>query len=140
VTRRVALDTGPLVALLDRRDRYHRWATEQWADVELPILTCESVLSEACFLLQHLPRGPAAVLELVARGAVKVAYDVETDVEALSRLMTRYEDVPMSLADACLVRIIERNPATTVLTIDRDFRIYRAQGRRVIPAIMPSDL
>jgi predicted nucleic acid-binding protein len=140
VTRTVALDTGPLVALLDRRDRYHRWATEQWADVVLPILTCESVLSEACFLLQHLPRGPAAVLGLVTRGAVKVAYDVGTDVEALSRLMTRYEDVPMSLADACLVRIIERNPATTVLTVDRDFRIYRAQGRRVIPAIMPSDL
>jgi predicted nucleic acid-binding protein len=140
VIRTVALDTGPLVALLDRRDRYHWWATEHWADVELPVLTCESVLSEACFLLQHLPRGPAAVLELVARGAVKMSYAVETDVEALGRLMTRYADVPMSLADACLVRIVERHPATTVLTLDRDFRVYRAQGRRVIPAVMPSDL
>jgi predicted nucleic acid-binding protein len=69
-----------------------------------------------------------------------MAYGVEADVQALGRLMTRYEDVPMSLADACLVRIVERHPATTVLTLDSDFRVYRAQGRRVIPAIMPSDL
>lgn len=138
--RSVALDTGPLVALLDRRDRYHQWASGHWADVTLPVLTCESVLSEACFLLQHLPRGPAAILELLDRGAVRMAYAVETDVDALRRLMTRYADVPMSLADACLVRIVERHPATTVLTLDRDFRIYRAQGRRVIPSIMPSDL
>ena len=63
MTRIVTLDTGPLVALLNRRDRYHRWATEQWADVELPVLTCEPVLTEACFLLRELPGGPAAVLE-----------------------------------------------------------------------------
>jgi uncharacterized protein len=79
------------------------------------------------------------VLELVSRAVVKVAYAVEADVEALARLMTRYADVPMSLADACLVRMIERQPDSTVLTLDRDFRIYRSHGRRVIPALMPSD-
>jgi predicted nucleic acid-binding protein len=134
------LDTGPLVALLNRRDRYHRWTTEQWADVKLPVLTCEPVLTEACFLLRELSGGPAAVLELVGRGVVKIAYGVEAEVEALGRLMTRYADVPMSLADACLVRMIERHPGATVLTLDRDFRVYRAHGRRVIPAVMPSDL
>ena len=138
--RAVALDSGPLVALLDRRDRYHRWATEHWADVDLPFLTCESVLSEACFLLRHVPRAAAPVLELVNRGAVKIAHSVEADVEAVARLMSRYADVPMSLADACLVRIVERHPSITVLTLDRDFRVYRAQGRRVIPTVMPSDL
>ena len=134
------LDTGPLVALLNRRDRYHRWTTEEWADVEPPVLTCEAVLTEACFLLRKSPRGPAAILELVGRAVIKVAYDVEADVEALGRLMTRYADVPMSLADACLVRIIERQPDATVLTLDRDFRVYRSHGRRVIPALMPSDM
>jgi uncharacterized protein len=140
LTRTVVLDTGPLVALLNRRDRYHRWTTEQWVDVEPPVLTCEAVLTEACFLLRKSPGGPAAVLELVGRTVVKVAYDVEADVEALGRLMTRYADVPMSLADACLVRMIERQPDATVLTLDRDFRVYRSHGRRVIPALMPSDI
>ena len=140
MTRTVMLDTGPLVALLNRRDHYHRWTTEQWADVKLPVLTCEAVLTEACFLLRELSGGPAAVLELVGRGVVKIAYGVEAEVEALGRLMTRYADVPMSLADACLVRMIERHPGAAVLTLDRDFRVYRAHGRRVIPAIMPSDL
>ncbi len=134
------LDTGPLVALINRRDRYHRWTTEQWADVEPPVLTCEAVLTEACFLLRKSSGGPAAVLELVGRGVVKVAYHVEADIEALGRLMTRYSDVPMSLADACLVRMIERQPNVAVLTLDSDFRVYRSHGRRVIPIVMPSDI
>jgi uncharacterized protein len=140
LTRTVVLDTGPLVALLNRRDRYHRWTIEQWADVDLPVLTCEAVLTEACFLLRKSPGGPAAVLEMVARAVVKVAYDVEADVAALGRLMTRYADVPMALADACLVRMIEQQPDATVLTLDRDFRVYRSHARRVIPAVMPSDI
>ena len=134
------LDTGPLVALINRRDRYHLWTTEQWADVEPPVLTCEAVLTEACFLLRKSSGGPAAVLELVGRGVVKVAYHVEADIEALGRLMTRYSDVPMSLADACLVRMIERQPNVAVLTLDSDFRVYRSHGRRVIPIVMPSDI
>jgi predicted nucleic acid-binding protein len=140
LTRAVLLDTGPLVALLNRRDRYHRWATEQWADLEPPVLTCEPVLTEACFLLRELSGGPATILELVARGAVKAGYRVEADVEALGKLMTRYAEVPMSLADACLVRMAEQHPGATVFTLDRDFRVYRAHGRRVIPVVMPSDL
>jgi predicted nucleic acid-binding protein len=136
----VALDTGPLVALVNGRDRYHRWAAEQWADIEPPFLTCEPVLTEACFLVRQLPEGPRRVLELLARGILNVAYSVEADAEALGRLMSRYADVPMSLADACLVRMVERHPAATVLTLDRDFRVYRAHGRRVIPVLMPSDL
>jgi predicted nucleic acid-binding protein len=80
------------------------------------------------------------VIELVAREVVKVSYDVASDASALGRLMTRYADVPMSLADACLVRMIERATDASVLTVDRDFRIYRAHGRRVIPVVMPSDI
>ena len=138
--RAVVLDTGPLVAFVNRRDRYHAWTTQQWADVVPPFLTCEPVLTEACFLLRHLPRGPSAVLELVSRGLLNIAHRVEADVEALRRLMIRYADIPMSLADACLVRMVEQHSAATVLTLDRDFRVYRAHGRSVVPTLMPSDI
>ena len=96
MTRTVLLDTGPLVALLNRRDRYHQWATEQWGDLEPPVLTCEPVLTEACFLLRGSARGSTAALELVARGAVKIAYRVDEEVTVLGRLMSRYAEVPIS--------------------------------------------
>jgi uncharacterized protein len=125
---------------LNRRDRYHRWAIEQWAELESPLLTCEPVLTEACFLLRNLSEGPEAVLELVARGAAKIGYGVEGEAERLGKLMSRYAEVPMSLADACLVRMVEQQSDAAVFTLDRDFRIFRVHGRRVIPVIMPSDL
>ncbi len=104
------------------------------------MLTCEPVLTEACFLLRNLSGGPAAVLELLARGVVKIGYSVEAEVEALGRLMTRYAEVPMALADACLVRMVEQRPGAVVFTLDTDFRVYRVHGRRVVPVAMPSDL
>jgi hypothetical protein len=52
-------------------------------------------------------------------------------------LMTKYATVPMSLADACLVRMTELNSGSTVLTLDRDFRVYRRTGRHVVPVIAP---
>jgi uncharacterized protein len=98
------------------------------------------VLTEACFLLRDLSGGPAAVLQLVARGTAKIGYRVEREAERLGKLMSRYAEVPMSLADACLVRMVEQQSDAAVFTLDRDYRIYRVHGRRVIPVIMPSDL
>lgn len=140
MTSRILLDTGPLVALLNRHDRYHRWAVGQWEDIQSPLLTCEPVLTEACFLLRHVAGASRTVMEFVVRGALNVAYQVEPDAAALGRLLGRYADVPMSLADACLVRMAEQLSGARVFTIDRDFRVYRAHGRRVIPTIMPVDV
>ena len=134
------LDTGPLVAFLDRRDRYHRWATQQWDQIDPPLLTCESVLSEACFLLRDVPEGAPAVLDLIVRGVLRPSFAVEREAAAIRKLISRYANVPMSLADACLVRMAEEHPGSRVLTLDRDFRLFRIHGRQVIPATMPADL
>ena len=137
MNRFVLLDTGPLVALRDRRDRYHEWAKEQFAEIRPPLLTCEAVLTEACFLLADLPGGGEAVLEQVRRGLLAIALRLDEEAVAVSQLMARYASVPMSLADACLVRMAEQHANSVVLTLDSDFKLYRMHGRQVVPTTMP---
>lgn len=137
MTRGVIVDTGPLVAFLNKRDTWHEWAVAQLAAIEPPIETCEAVLSEAAFLLRADPRGSDALLELVGRNLVICSFHLDDALEHVRRLMKRYQDVPMSLADACLVRMTEERRASKVLTLDSDFRRYRRLGRQVIPLITP---
>ena len=133
--KRVLLDTGPLVAYLDRRDRNHAWACEIFASVEPPFHTCESVISEASFLLRGLERGPDAVLEMVERGLIDIGFSLADEIGPVRKLMKKYEAVPMSLADACLVRMSELDSESAVLTLDSDFHVYRRNRRNVIPLI-----
>jgi predicted nucleic acid-binding protein len=137
VRERIILDTGPLVALLNARDTYHDWAKTQFGAIEPPLLSCEAVISEACFLVRGLFGGPGAVLDLVKRGIVEVPFRLAEETESIPRLLTRYASVPMALADACLVRMAEQHPKSTVMTLDNDFHVYRKQGRQVVPTIMP---
>lgn len=137
MTRGVIIDTGPVVAFLNKRDTWHQWAVSQLAAIEPPLLTCEPVLSEAAFLLRADPRGGDALLELVERNLIVCAFHLEDALEHVRRLMKRYRDVPMSLADACLVRMTEERRTSRVLTLDSDFRHYRRLGRQVIPLISP---
>lgn len=133
----VIIDTGPLVALLNRRERLHGWAKEVLDTIEPPIFTCEPVLSEACFLLRDIHGGPDAVLNLVGRGIVRTDFHVATEIDSLRVLMKKFSNVPMSLADACLVRMTELDPRGVVLTLDSDFRVYRRNRRQIIPMISP---
>ena len=135
--QQVILDTGPLVALLDARDRHHRWAVAQWAEVEPPLLTCESVISEACFLLDQTRAGSAAVFAMLVRKVVAVSFHLDEQVEEVQALRTKYRDVPMSVADASLVRMAEQFGRSAILTLDGDFKVYRKHGRFVIPLILP---
>ena len=136
---RVLLDTGPLVALLNRRDRFHPWAKARMSELASPLFTCEPVLAEACFLLRASPDGAAAVLELLERGVLTVAFQLAPHAGTLAALMAKYADVPMSLADACLVRMSELDEKSAVLTVDGDFLLYRRRGRQVIPTMLPPD-
>lgn len=137
---RVLIDTGPVVALLNRKDHYHRWVTETLGTLEPPLLTCESVLSEACFLLREIDQGPQAVLALVARTIVVPSFPLHDEAAAVATLMKKYADVPMALADACLVRMTELHRDTALLTLDGDFRIYRRNRRETIPILAPEGL
>lgn len=133
----VVVDTGPIVALLDADDRYHAWARAQFARLRPPLLTCEAVLTESCFLIARGGGDASAVLQLVERGVVSIAQLFDAEAASIARLMHRYRNVPMSLADACLVRLIELTSQTTLFTLDSDFEIYRQKGRRLIPLLAP---
>ncbi len=134
----VILDTGPLVAYLNRRDRYHEWACDVLGGVEPPLVTCESVLSEACFLLRTRAGGPQAVLALVERGLIEIALDLQREAAPIGRLLTKYADLPASLADAALVRLAELHPDSPVLTTDGHFFLYRKNRRQKIRTIAPA--
>lgn len=99
--------------------------------------TCEAVLTEACYLLSGTPGGSQSVLKMLEIGAIKVTLQIDDELTPIKTLMTRYGNISMSLADACLVRMSELHAAGVVLTLDSDFMIYRKHGRQVIPVIMP---
>ncbi len=132
----VLVDAGFLIALLRRRDSNHRWAATEGPRHPPPWKTCEAALSEAFFVLGA--RGTPALSKLLERGAVFSAFSLRDDVEAVLALMSKYSDVPMSLADACLVRMTETLDNPLLLTTDTDFRIYRRHSRQMIPCVMPS--
>jgi predicted nucleic acid-binding protein len=131
------IDTGPLVALLNSHEAAHAWVTGRLGEIEAPVLTCEAVLAEASYLLRKIDRGGAALMGLLAREAVRLAFRLDEHHGPVSHLMARYANVPMSLADACLVRMSEIYESSVVLTLDRDFRVYRRHGRQVVPTSMP---
>jgi predicted nucleic acid-binding protein len=129
------VDTGFLVALLSARDANHAWAVDVAQRHTPPWRTCDAVLSESFHLLQ--PRGGPALAELLRRGALVPAYALGKDVDRPLALMEKYADVPMSFADACLVRMTEIDDELRIVTLDRDFRVYRRNGRQSVPVLMP---
>jgi predicted nucleic acid-binding protein len=135
MARSVLVDAGYLVALLSRRDQHHRWAATQSARFSPPWVTCEAVLSEAFHLIG--PAGQSGLAALLRRGAVVPAFDLAKELEPVLKVMQKYRDVPMSFADACLVRMTETQADPVVLTTDSDFRVYRRHSRQVVPSVMP---
>ena len=124
------------MALLSRRDSHHSWAVTQATEHAPPWRTCEAVLSEAFHLLDT--RGTPALSALLQRRAVLASFAFNDDIESVLKLLKKYADVPMSLADACLVRMTEILSDPLVLTTDSDFRVYRRHSRQVIPCVMSS--
>jgi len=133
----VLVDAGFLIALLSRRDGHHRWAAARASRFGPPWVTCEAVLSEALHLLGRA--GEPKLAELLRREAVRPAFVLATELDPVLALMHKYADVPMGLADACLVRMTETTTDPVVLTTDTDFRVYRRHSRQLVPCEMPGD-
>lgn len=135
MARNVVVDAGFVVALLSSRDNHHEWAVTQASEFPPPWSTCEAVLSESFHLLGG--RGAPNLGALVRRRALLVTFEFVKNVEPVVKLIEKYSDVPMSFADACLVRMTETLADPIVLTTDEDFRFYRRHSRQVVPCLMP---
>lgn len=136
---RVILDAGPLAAYIDRREEWHAWTVARFEELPPRFITCEAVLTEALFLLRNTPRALPHIDALVKEGLIELSFGLQAEWERVSELLTRYAAVPMSLADACLVRMSELTPDAPVFTLDRHFNVYRRNGRERIPLIYPAD-
>ena len=132
------VDTGPLVAFFDRSERHHVWTSARVAELDAPLLVCEPVLTEAFYLLERFPKAQDALFGLLQNGALKVAFRLEEHLGALHRLAGKYRDTPMSLAEACVVRMAEIHESHSVLTLDSDFTVYQKHGRVPITFMYPA--
>ncbi|HRZ56521.1 MAG TPA: PIN domain-containing protein [Candidatus Paceibacterota bacterium] len=130
------IDAGPIVAYLDRAEKVlHPWAKTQFQRQE-SFVTCEAVLAEACARLAYKGLDQDKVLALVERGSLTLDFDLSTNLVRVRRLLEKYADQPMDLADACLVVMSEERRNPLLLTLDwEDFKVYRRHGREVIPTV-----
>ena len=136
MTGGAVVDTGPLVAYFCSSEARHDWAVRQFASLSPPLLTCEAVLTETCFLLAR-QRIPAwRLLENLDIGALRIGLSLDGETPTIRDLMRRYSNIPMSLADACLVRLAAIS-GLPVCTLDSDFALYRTSGRKRLALIMP---
>jgi predicted nucleic acid-binding protein len=137
MARTVLIDSGPIVAALRKRDQHHDWARAQFEATTESFLTCEGVISESLFLLERAPGGKTSLCSLFERAIIVSDFSFHHQLSETLRLIRRYQDTPMSFADACLVRMAELRDEVTIFTTDSDFQIYRKSSRKVIPLLIP---
>jgi predicted nucleic acid-binding protein len=135
------IDTGAILALLDRTDRWHQICVAEFSQLRLPLITSEAVLTELFHLAAGNRHEMEAAWRLVRSGAIILAAIEDSELRHLHALMLRYSDRPMDFADATLVYLAKRETVSTILTVDRaDFDTYRIEGRRrfrVLPKSRP---
>lgn len=135
------IDTGAILALLDRTDRWHGICTETFRHLRLPLVTSEAVLTELFHLVGDSRKEMEASWKFLRSGALLMLPIEDSEHQEIHALMSRYWDRPMDFADATLVHLAKRESLSTVFTVDRgDFETYRIDGRRrfrVLPASAP---
>ena len=121
----VLLDTGFIVALLDRSESSHKACARTVREVEAPLVTCEAVITESCYLLRNLSGAPEAVIENITAGIFQVPFQLSRDTAGVKQVLRKYKDRKIDLADACLIRLADQFGTADILTLDQDFAIYR---------------
>ena len=134
--KKILIDSGPLIALFDSSDKYHQEAVDFIKTNKYPLATTLASITETLHLLDFNRNAQIDFLEWVHRGAVEIHNFENSDFKRLRELTEKYRDLPMDFADSCLVYLAEKLNLNTIATIDRDFTIYRIQGRRKFKIVL----
>ena len=135
----VLVDTGVIVALLDRSERHHARCVTVMEGLERPLVTCEPVIAESCYLLRGLPGATDTILENVERGVFQIPFQLSRAASPVRSILHKYRDLAPDLADACLVQLAEELDTADILTLDRDFELYRWRRNRPFHLLVPLD-
>jgi uncharacterized protein len=121
----VLLDSGVIVALLDRSEKFHQACAAILRSLEEPLITCEAVIAECCYLLRNLPGAPESVIENVSAGIFQIPFQLSREANGVKQILRKYRDRKIDLADACLIRLADEFETPDILTLDKDFQVYR---------------
>lgn len=135
----VLLDTGVIVALLDATDSFHQRCSEAIAGLGAPLVTCEAAIAESCYLLRRVEGAAEAVLENVREGVFQIPLHLSESAKDIQRILRKYRDRDIDLADACLVHLANEFGAGEILTLDRDFEIYRWERNNAFELLVRLD-
>jgi predicted nucleic acid-binding protein len=135
----VLLDSSVLVAWMDKRDRRHRACAAVRPSLRPPLLTCEAVITESCYLLQAIPGAAEDILANVAKGTFQIPLRVSECASNVQQILHKYRDTPADFADACLIHMADQLNTGDILTLDRDFKHYRWRRTRKFNMLIPLD-
>ena len=134
----VFLDTGPLVALLDSRDQYHRWTQKVIVELEINFfITCEAVLVETLFVTKHSATVIDAMKGMIEAGLIKFTSILDSEAGTILGLLLKYQNLPASLTDGILVSLYSRTKNSVIFTTDSDFHIYKDLKGKPLSLISP---
>jgi predicted nucleic acid-binding protein len=136
----VLLDTGFIIALLDRSESLHKTCARTIREVQAPLVTCEAVITESCYLLRNLSGASEAVIENIAAGIFQIPFQLSRETAAVKQLLRKYKDRKIDLADACLIRLADQFGTADILTLDRDFAVYRWGKNKPFRVLPSADL
>lgn len=132
----VLLDTGVIVALLDRSERHHALCVRALEDLEQPLATCEAVIAESCYLLRDLHGAPETVLANVEQGIFQIPFQLNRAAAVVRSILRKYRDLPADFADACLIHLADELETGEILTLDSDFARYRWRRNRTFQMLI----
>lgn len=127
--KNILIDTGPIVALLNRRDKHHQRVLEFTQNYKGNFITTWSVITEATHLLRNSIQAQLNLLEWIRRGGIEIVEIEKNDVERMITLTKKYSDLPMDLADCSLIILAEKLNINEIISIDSDYDIYRTLKR-----------
>jgi predicted nucleic acid-binding protein len=133
----VLLDTGVIVALLQRGAERHDECARAISDLDRPLVTCEAVIMESCHLLRRFPGAAEAVVANVEQGEFEIPFAFSRAASAVRSILRKYHDVPTDFADACLVQMADELNTGEILTLDSDFTVYRWRNNRPFELLIP---